>query len=231
MIRRLALAAVLVALTACAGARRRPGAGARDRRGGVRAHRPGVRLPRRLSRQPGRGADGHRPRHERPLVPRRAARRHLRLDPGRRGLPARRRHGGGAPRARRSGSGCSQRGVLPVAADDSKTSAFTFSAGMLGGDGMFMFRPAVLLAPHVSLEGFIGETVGNQIDVIYAGGGFNAFLFATLAGDAVRGRRGGRRVRAARRPTSSRARRPLIHDGQRRGRVDHVAQEAHHPAR
>ena len=54
---------------------------------------------------------------------------------------------------------------------------FTFSAGVLGGDGMFMFRPAVLLAPHVSLEGFIGETVGNQVDVIYTGGGFNAFLF------------------------------------------------------
>ena len=56
---------------------------------------------------------------------------------------------------------------------------FTFSAGVLGGDGMFLFRPAVLLAPHVSLEGFVGETVGNQADVIYAGGGFNAYLFPT----------------------------------------------------
>jgi hypothetical protein len=56
---------------------------------------------------------------------------------------------------------------------------FTFSAGILGGDGMFMFRPAVLLAPHVSLEGFVGETVGAQADVIYTGGGFNAFLFPT----------------------------------------------------
>ena len=54
---------------------------------------------------------------------------------------------------------------------------FTFSAGVLGGDGMFLFRPAVLLAPHVSVEGFVGETVGDQVDVIYAGGGFNAFLF------------------------------------------------------
>ena len=44
---------------------------------------------------------------------------------------------------------------------------------------MFLFRPAVLLAPHVSLEAIIGETVGNQVDVIYAGGGFNAFLFPT----------------------------------------------------
>jgi Bacterial SH3 domain len=55
----------------------------------------------------------------------------------------------------------------------------TFSAGVLGGDGMFMFRPAVHLAPHVSLEGFVGETVGEQIDVTYAGGGFNAYLFPT----------------------------------------------------
>jgi hypothetical protein len=56
---------------------------------------------------------------------------------------------------------------------------FTFSAGVLGGDGMFMFRPAWLLAPHVSLEGMVGETVGNQVDIIYAGGGFNAYLFAS----------------------------------------------------
>jgi hypothetical protein len=54
----------------------------------------------------------------------------------------------------------------------------TFSAGILGGDGMFLFRPAWLLAPHVSLEGMVGETVGNQVDVIYAGGGVNAYLFA-----------------------------------------------------
>src|SRR5207344_948614 len=31
--------------------------------------------------------------------------------------------------------------------------SFAFSAGVLGGDGLFMFRPAWLLAPHVSLEG------------------------------------------------------------------------------
>jgi hypothetical protein len=55
--------------------------------------------------------------------------------------------------------------------------AFTFSAGVLGGDGMFMFRPGVLLAPHVSLEGFVGETVGSEADVIYSGGGFTANLF------------------------------------------------------
>jgi hypothetical protein len=54
-----------------------------------------------------------------------------------------------------------------------------FSAGLLGGDGMFMFRPAAQLAPHLAFEGFLGETVGNQVDVIYAGGGFNAYFFPT----------------------------------------------------
>lgn len=54
---------------------------------------------------------------------------------------------------------------------------FTFSAGLLGGDGMFMFRPAVLLAPHVTLEGFVGESVGDQLDVRFVGGGFNSNLF------------------------------------------------------
>jgi hypothetical protein len=54
---------------------------------------------------------------------------------------------------------------------------FTFSAGLLGGDGMFMFRPEVLLAPQLTLEGFVGESVGNQADVRFAGGGFNSNLF------------------------------------------------------
>jgi hypothetical protein len=60
-----------------------------------------------------------------------------------------------------------------------ETVGFTFSGGILGGDGMFMFRPSWLLAPHVSLEASVGETVGNQVDVYYVGGGFNAFLFAS----------------------------------------------------
>jgi hypothetical protein len=71
----------------------------------------------------------------------------------------------------------------------------TFSAGMLGGDGMFLFRPSVVLEPHVTLEGFVGETVGNQLDVLYYGGGFNAFLwpdspvtpFLAAAGGGARG--------------------------------------------
>ena len=55
----------------------------------------------------------------------------------------------------------------------------TFSAGLLRwASGMFLFRPSVVLEPHVTLEGFIGETVGNQVDVRYYGGGFNAVRLA-----------------------------------------------------
>jgi hypothetical protein len=38
----------------------------------------------------------------------------------------------------------------------------TFSGGALGGDGMFMFRPAVTLDAHFALEGHIGEAVGSD---------------------------------------------------------------------
>ena len=55
----------------------------------------------------------------------------------------------------------------------------SFSAGLLGGDSVFLFRPAILFEPHVSLEAFLGETVGNQIDVIYYGAGPNVFIFPT----------------------------------------------------
>lgn len=53
----------------------------------------------------------------------------------------------------------------------------SFSAGVLGGDSAFIFRPAIFFEPHVSLEGFLGETVGNELDVVYFGGGPNIFLF------------------------------------------------------
>ncbi|MES1171679.1 MAG: SH3 domain-containing protein [Bacteroidota bacterium] len=53
----------------------------------------------------------------------------------------------------------------------------SFSAGVVGGDSAFIFRPAVLLEPHVSIEGFLGETVGNELDVVYYGAGPNIFIF------------------------------------------------------
>lgn len=55
----------------------------------------------------------------------------------------------------------------------------SFSAGVVGGDSAFIFRPAILFEPHLSLEGFVGESVGNARDVIYFGGGPNVFLFPT----------------------------------------------------
>ncbi|HVZ71040.1 MAG TPA: SH3 domain-containing protein [Polyangia bacterium] len=58
-----------------------------------------------------------------------------------------------------------------------RTVGFAFSAGILGGDGMFMFRPSVLLAPHLAAEGFVGETVGDQVDVRYVGAGLNSNFF------------------------------------------------------
>lgn len=62
----------------------------------------------------------------------------------------------------------------PLAASDV---GLSFSAGMLGGEGMLLFRPSLLLAPHLGLEGFVGETVGEQTDVIYYGGGVNLYLW------------------------------------------------------
>jgi hypothetical protein len=55
--------------------------------------------------------------------------------------------------------------------------SLSFSAGLLGGEGLILFRPAVLVAPHLALEGFVGETVGEQLDVIYYGGGANIYLW------------------------------------------------------
>jgi hypothetical protein len=62
----------------------------------------------------------------------------------------------------------------PLATSDVSLS---FSAGLLGGEGMLLFRPALLLAPHLGLEGFVGETVGEQTDVVYYGGGANLYLW------------------------------------------------------
>jgi hypothetical protein len=46
---------------------------------------------------------------------------------------------------------------------------FTFSGGALGGDGMFMFRPAVTLDAHFALEAHIGEAVGSDGSLLVYG--------------------------------------------------------------
>jgi hypothetical protein len=53
----------------------------------------------------------------------------------------------------------------------------SFSAGVLGGEGLILFRPSLLVAPHLALEAFVGETVGEQADVLYFGGGANLYLW------------------------------------------------------
>jgi hypothetical protein len=72
-----------------------------------------------------------------------------------------------------------------------------FSAGLLGGEGMVLFRPALVLAPHLGLEAFVGETVGEQVDVLHYGLGANLFLwpqspvtlFFALGAGGARGRK------------------------------------------
>jgi hypothetical protein len=45
----------------------------------------------------------------------------------------------------------------------------TFSGGALGGDGMFLFRPAVTLDAHFALEGHVGEAVGSDGSLLLYG--------------------------------------------------------------
>ena len=40
--------------------------------------------------------------------------------------------------------------------------SLTFSGGALGGDGMFMFRPAVIIDRYFGVEGHIGTAVGSE---------------------------------------------------------------------
>ncbi len=72
----------------------------------------------------------------------------------------------------------------------------SFSAGLLGGEGLVLFRPSVVLAPHLAVEAYVGETVGENTDVFYYGGGANLFLwpsspvtpFVGLGGGGARAR-------------------------------------------
>ncbi|MDB4967319.1 MAG: type 3 domain protein [Myxococcales bacterium] len=52
-----------------------------------------------------------------------------------------------------------------------------FSGGALGGDGMFMFRPAVTLDAHFALEGHIGEAVGSDGSLLLYGLDGDIFLW------------------------------------------------------
>ena len=121
-----------------------------------------------------------------------AARRDLRLDPGRRGAAP----GGRSHRARAAVAGralratrCSRRRRWPA-----PTSACRSRPGCWAARAWCCSGPSVLLAPHLALEGFVGETVGEQVDVIYYGAVGQPVPVAGLARDAVL--RPGRRRRA-----------------------------------
>jgi hypothetical protein len=51
-----------------------------------------------------------------------------------------------------------------------------FSAGVLGGDGLFLFRPAWLIDPYFALEGFVGESPAAEEQVLLAGLGWTLRL-------------------------------------------------------
>ncbi len=52
-----------------------------------------------------------------------------------------------------------------------------FSGGVLGGDGLFMFRPAVTLDAHFALEAHIGESIGSDGALLLYGLGANILLW------------------------------------------------------
>jgi hypothetical protein len=53
----------------------------------------------------------------------------------------------------------------------------TFSGGALGGEGLFMFRPAVTLDAHFALEGHLGESVGRDGSLLVYGLSGNILLW------------------------------------------------------
>lgn len=61
--------------------------------------------------------------------------------------------------------------------------ALSFAAGALDGEGMFVLRPAIILEPHVALEGTLGMSPRAQSDAFLGGVG----LTLRLAPDAIVG--------------------------------------------
>ncbi len=55
--------------------------------------------------------------------------------------------------------------------------SFTFSGGAIGGEGAFMFRPAVILDSHFALEGHLGEAVGSDGALLLYGLSGNVILW------------------------------------------------------
>jgi hypothetical protein len=52
----------------------------------------------------------------------------------------------------------------------------SFSAGVLGGEGVFIFRPAWLIDSYFALEGWFGQSPSAQEDIFLAGLGWTLRL-------------------------------------------------------
>ncbi len=59
----------------------------------------------------------------------------------------------------------------------------SFSAGALGGEGLFLIRPAWLIDPYFALEGFIGASPTGDEDLLLVGGGWTLRLIPGAAID------------------------------------------------
>ena len=98
-------------------------------------------------------------------------------------------------RLSRMGAAISRALFAPPPAPDARVE-LSVSGGALGGEGMFLFRPAVLLDPYFAIEGFAGASPRAQDDLWLAGVGttlrlapgapFGPYLHAGVGGAHVR---------------------------------------------
>jgi hypothetical protein len=59
----------------------------------------------------------------------------------------------------------------------------SFSAGVIGGEGLFLVRPAWLIDPYFALEGFIGASPSADENLLLAGGGWTLRMIPGAAID------------------------------------------------
>jgi uncharacterized protein YgiM (DUF1202 family) len=69
-----------------------------------------------------------------------------------------------------------RRAILGPSPVPDATIELAFSAGALGGEGLFLFRPALFIDPYWSFEGFFGLSPAAQEDLIMGGLGWTLRL-------------------------------------------------------
>ena len=57
------------------------------------------------------------------------------------------------------------------------TVGFTFGGGALGGDGMFIFRPSLVIDDYFAVEAHVGEAVGKDGSLVVYGAGGDVFVW------------------------------------------------------